>query len=59
MVSPSVRGLTKELFMPILHVVIMLLVLAGLAVVAGINWLYVAATLAVTLLVVIAAYRRV
>ncbi len=45
--------------MPILHVVIMLLILAALAVVAGINWLYVAATLAVTLLVVIAAYRRV
>lgn len=44
--------------MPILHVVIMLLILAALAVVAGLNWLYVVGALAVVLLIIIAVYRR-
>jgi hypothetical protein len=44
--------------MPILHVVIMLLILAALALWFGANWMYVLAALVVILLVIIALYRR-
>lgn len=44
--------------MPVLHVVIMLVLLALLAIfAAGVSWLHVTGTLAIALLIIIAVYR--
>jgi hypothetical protein len=47
----------RSRIMPILHVVIMLITIAILAVLAGISWLYVVGTFAVYLLIVGVLYR--